>query len=726
MSHCLFKDRFPKMKSRVCVRYLCAFLGLLAWACLNLGLSSGQAAPQASPSISEARVSPGDDNDPRDETSIAVNPRNEQNLVGASKVIVDGASGSGVSRVAYYFSLDGGQTWGNGILDLVTPQKLWNRASDPSVVVDSEGNFYICLLMLDETSGSFDTGIYTYKSVDGGRTFGVAEPVVFDIGQTIESKRADKCYATVDLNDSSPFKNTIYVVWISSEPTRTVILMSHRRPGESVFSQPKTLSHSGTMLGPALAIGPDGEFYAVWQGLGNPRVMLFNASTDGGETFFPPVVAHPDFNVYRYVGSLTQPFDPPLVIGVRRMNSFPSIDVDRSQGPNRGMIYLAWAETLNGVDADVFIQKVTPPGGGAPGLSNRIKVNTDQGLADQFFPWISVDPSNGAVEVAFYDRRDDPGNLLMNAYLARSTDGGATFSDNVRVSGESSNPLVQSTVEASFGNQIGIGDYLGLTALNGKAHLLWTDTRHGKQEIFYGKVQFEPSGGGGGGGGGPSNDGCQTPKVITVLPFTEVLDTAAATSEQQDPQSCSGSAGTNSVWYSFASVVDTVYGLDSIDSDYDTVLSVYTGICGALTRISCNDNSQGSGSLLTFNASAGTNYLIEAVGKGNGGALHLRLGFPTISEVSFTRGPDGSKSLRITGAGFTNGSASVVVRKDGEDNILPTTFFSSTVEGDGTVTQLFATKKKLKKLVKKGQPVVVTVESPAGSGRTSRPFTFTR
>ena len=33
---------------------------------------------------------------------------------------------------------------------------------------------------------------------------------------------------------------------------------------------------------------------------------------------------------------------------VPRMNSFPVIDVDRSNGPHRGMIYIAWAETTNG------------------------------------------------------------------------------------------------------------------------------------------------------------------------------------------------------------------------------------------------------------------------------------------------------------------------------------------------------------------------------------------
>ncbi|MEK6322062.1 MAG: hypothetical protein AABN33_10295 [Acidobacteriota bacterium] len=44
---------------------------------------------------------------------------------------------------------------------------------------------------------------------------------------------------------------------------------------------------------------------------------------------------------------------------------------------------------------------------------------------------------------------------------------------------------------------------------------------------------------------------------------------------------------------------------------------------------------------------------------------------------------------------------------------------------NGTDTTLFATKKKLKKLVKRGN-LLVRVESPAGSGNISNKFLFTR
>jgi len=684
----------------------------------------------AAPTASEFRVSPAADPDPRDETSIAESPLDDRVLVGASKVIAGGATGNGVSRVAYYYSSDAGQTWGTGLLPLETPQKVWNRASDPSVIADADGNFFVCVLMLDESSGTFDSGVYLFKSVDGGRTFGPPVPITFDVGST-SPKTADKCYITVDVNSGSPFKNTIYATWVSTEPTRVVVVTSFRRPGESGFSQPIAVSHSGTMKGPSIAVGPNGELYVAWQGIGVPRVILFNASTDGGQTFFPPVIARPDRNVHDFIGSLTNEADaaPAIIVnGVPRMNSFPVIDVDRSNGPNRGMIYLAWAETTNHTDSDIFVERLTPPLGVPPEVVSLVRVNTDNGFADQFLPWLSVDPASGAVEVAFYDRRDTSDGLSMNAYVARSTDGGLHFDDNIRVSGAPSNPDIQSRVHGSFQNEIGIGDYIGLIASRGKAHMLWTDTRAGKQEIFYGSVQFEPSGGGGGGGGGgqpPANDSCQSSRVIAALPFSDNLDTTPATSAA-DPVSCSGGQDSNSVWYSVTAAADTTYGIDSLGSNFDTVLSVYDGSCATPNRVACNDDFAGTRSLLTFAARSGVTYLIEASGKSAGGLLELRAGYPTITACEYTNAPNGSQALRITGASFVSGDATVVVEKQGVETNLPNLTFSGVTQSDGTTTSFFASKKKLKKLIKRGNTVIVRIESPAGSGRFANAFTFTR
>ncbi len=693
-----------------------------------LSFSSAQDAP----TVFELAASPVADPDPRDEPSIAVSPTNDQIIVGASKVILGGGGGTGGgdTRISYYYSSDGGHTWGSNLLTLETPQKTWGRASDPSIAADLNGNFYLCALMLDNSN--FDTGVYVFKSTDGGRTFADPVPAALDIGSGSNPKQADKCFITVDTSPSSQFKNTIYAIWTSTETnagtTTAFIRTAHRRPGDAAFSSSKIISHAGDMRGPSIATGPDGEFYAAWEGIGNPKVILFNASTDGGETFLPPDVApSTDLNIHNFVGSLSGPNASLSITGVPRINSFPVIDVDRSNGPNRGMIYVTWAETTNGVSSDVFVMRMTPPNGGRPQMSFPVRAN-NEGAGDQFFPWLSVDATTGDVEVAFYDRRDDPGGLLINLYVARSTDGGASFGENIKVSGASSDPRVQANVIGSGRNAIGIGDYIAIAATRGKANVMWTDTRRQKQEIFYGQIAYQSSG-----GTPPASgfDDCQNARVIAAAPFADEADTRAATTAADDPVLCSGVQGTNSVWYTITPSVDTVYGVDTVASDYDTVVSVFTGTCSARTAVVCNDNfgdavNPANRSMLSFAARAGVTYLIEVSGKGTGGTLRFRLGYPTITAIEYTSGPDGNNALKITGAGFVSDSASVIVQRDGEDTPLPKIFFTGEQQGDGTVTTVFATKKKLKKLVKPGRTVVVRIESPAGSSRVSVPFIFTR
>lgn len=684
------------------------------------------AEPPAPRVVLDLAASPAGDADPRDETSIAVSPINDQLIVGVSKDIVGGGDPlvRGVTRVAYYFSSDGGRTWGNNLLGLETPQKVWGRASDPAVAADLNGNFYICALMLDNSN--FDTSVYVFKSTDGGRTFGDPSPVVLDIANP-NPRLIDKCYMTVDASASSPFKNTVYAVWTikaiqDSGQDLSVIRSAHRRPGDAGFSEPKTISHPGIMMGASLATGPNGEFYAAWIGL-PAQVILFNASTDGGVTFLPADVTTSDVDIHDLVGSLEEPGPALRILGMERMHSYPVLDVDRSTGPNRGSIYVAWAETTNRRNADIFVERLPPPNGGNPQHSSPVKVNNDGSGTDQFFPWLSVDPTNGWVEVGFYDRRDDPNDLLNNMYLARSTDGGASFGENTRVSTVSSDPRIQSQVGGAFGSFIGLGDYLGLVATRGKAHLFWADTRRGKQDVFYGQIDFSsapppPD--------GLSGDSCQRPRIIGSIPFQDTVDTRTATSSSDDPVSCSGAADTNSVWYSLTLGADTLCGVETTASDYDTVVSVYSGACGALTRVACNDDFgnppvSANRSVLTFPAARGVTYLIEASGKGSGGSLKIRVGYPTITAVEFTRSPQ--DALFITGASFTR-DAAVTVQSDGEDIPLPTVF-SFGPPGSNTDALVYATKKKLKKLVNRGS-LLVRLESPVGSGNISNSFLFTR
>jgi len=82
---------------------------------------------------------------------------------------------------------------------------------------------------------------------------------------------------------------------------------------------------------------------------------------------------------------------------------------------------------------------------------------------EQFFQWLAVDPVDGSVNVVFYDRRGDPTNRKQIVVLARSTDGGRSFTDYAWTD----NPFEASGVF--------FGDYSGLAAYGGRVYGVWTE-----------------------------------------------------------------------------------------------------------------------------------------------------------------------------------------------------------------------------------------------------------
>jgi hypothetical protein len=133
----------------------------------------------------------------------------------------------------------------------------------------------------------------------------------------------------------------------------------------------------------------------------------------------------------------------------------------------------------------------------------------------------------------------------------------------------------------------------------------------------------------------PNNDLCSQATAITTTPFTQTRDTRAATTSPDDPlQSCS-SAGparnSNSVWYRFTPSQNGTVTVSTVGSNYDTILTAFTGACGSLREAACNDDfGSGIDSQITFEVTAGTAYLIEVTDfddRPGGGMLVFTLRF---------------------------------------------------------------------------------------------------
>jgi hypothetical protein len=91
---------------------------------------------------------------------------------------------------------------------------------------------------------------------------------------------------------------------------------------------------------------------------------------------------------------------------------------------------------------------------------------------DQFNLWLAVDPTDGSVDVSWYDTRNDPTRAATDVYFARSTTAGASFGPNVKVTTAMTN---ETCCGAQLHDQY--GDYEGIAAYGGSIHPVWTDRR---------------------------------------------------------------------------------------------------------------------------------------------------------------------------------------------------------------------------------------------------------
>jgi len=110
--------------------------------------------------------------------------------------------------------------------------------------------------------------------------------------------------------------------------------------------------------------------------------------------------------------------------------------------------------------------------------SSPIRVNDDPGTsAWQWFGTMSVAPS-GRIDAVWLDTRDDPGTYLSSLYTSSSTDRGATWSANERLSG-SFDPHV------GWPNQSKMGDYFDMRSDDQGFSLAWAATFNGEQDVYF-------------------------------------------------------------------------------------------------------------------------------------------------------------------------------------------------------------------------------------------------
>ncbi len=353
----------------------------------------------------------------------------------------------------------------------------------PEVAFDRHGVLYYLFVGL-AGRGNNPTGVFLTTSDDRAHTFSAPRRLL----------GAGNYMVRMALDPTLGKHGRLHLVWLTTSVAAPLgglpappnpIVSAFSDDGGKTFSRPVQVNDPGRPLAvaPALAVGPDHAVHVLYydlrgdtrdyQGLVGPkwpgRWSLISASSyDGGRSFQRGVVV-----------------DRGVVPSERVMLIYtmppPSLAAGKS-----GLLYAAWDDARNG-DRDVFLRRSIDDG---RSWQSPLRLNDDRlhNGRDQYMPRLSLAP-NGRLDAIFYDRRNDPQNLRNDVFYTYSTDAGAHFSPNVRLTTTSSDsrsgpryPIPSASGLMEFGLR------LGLLSRDSGALAAWTDTRNSLaapiQDIF--------------------------------------------------------------------------------------------------------------------------------------------------------------------------------------------------------------------------------------------------
>ena len=306
----------------------------------------------------------------------------------------------------------------------------------------------------DVRNGNAD--VYFAKSADGGRTFSSNKKINDDVTKEVQYKPS----IGVDTD------GTIYVAWRDGRKGNADIFFARSTNDGKTFSRNVRLNDDRGVAyqgNPTLAVNSKGVVAVAWSDARNGKDDIYvTVSHNQGRTF----------SANRRVND-----DPETTA-----HSHPSVAVDEE-----GVVYAAWEDYRND-HSDIYLARSLD--GGATFGPNR-KVNDDSGAAPQISPSIVVGPA-GRVYIAWADFRNSAVTLPpfsaatgeeqrweasragnADIYFAGSTDGGKTFTKNIRLN-DDSGPAAQAFPTLSVNAK-------------GVAAAAWEDFRNGDPDIYLAK-----------------------------------------------------------------------------------------------------------------------------------------------------------------------------------------------------------------------------------------------
>ncbi len=474
-----------------------AVAGVLIVSALVATVAFRSYAAHAAPSVTNIQVNavfPGPfPKNKQNEPSLAQNPTNSLNLIAGSndEIGLPACTNTtpsscpftaGISVSGFYASFDGGQTWScQGLIDLSAFHEY--AFGDPAQAFDSKGNAYYGTLAFpfppttEELATGLQADFFVAKSTDGGCHYTSAAKV----SGAAPAQFDDKDAITADANPGSPFHDNVYAAWTKFSKQgikgfgNDQIYFSRSTDGGATWSSPLPLSPAHNNNSVG---GRQGAAVKVGP---DGTVYVVWLDTVDKQAVERMAISHdggvtfPGPNIT--VATVTDDFVTPAPGSSFRQDAraFPSFSI-----ASNGTLYVAWANRTGDPSSGHAVVLLAKSTNGGLTWSAPVTAGDVSGRS-AFFASVAAGPGSN-VNVAFLALDEVPtgtapgaGVVHYDAYLAQSTDGGVSFGGSLLISTATSDPDGSST--NSLAAQF-LGDYITAVADRSHVYAVWTDSRN--------------------------------------------------------------------------------------------------------------------------------------------------------------------------------------------------------------------------------------------------------
>ena len=244
----------------------------------------------------------------QNETSIAIDPNNQQHLVASYNDYRRGDGTCGTS-----FSLDGGRTWTDSTVpDGFTrgapfgfAREYWQAGGDTSVAWDTRGNAYLSCQLFNRgqpttANPDLSSAFVVFRSTKNNGASWNFPARYTTVANDLAGSGAlleDKALMTVDNHVNSPFRDRIYVTWTEFTATTAYIYEVHSDDYGETFSSRVLLSTASSLCPFPVSpgggcdnnqfsqpfVGPDGTLYVVWSNYNTVKLPPPSGDQPGGD-----------------------------------------------------------------------------------------------------------------------------------------------------------------------------------------------------------------------------------------------------------------------------------------------------------------------------------------------------------------------------------------------------------------------------------------------------------